>query len=132
MTCDDVELELIGFQLGTLPLELRREVERHLMECPGCLSGHLAMKRQADRVEATPAPSEISRERLRRTVASAVAPKRTLIPPRWERPVALVLAAAALLLAITSTHGLYTRPTTPPRTAPVSLLESENSEANEP
>lgn len=123
MNCDEVELELIGFQTGTLPPALRRAVEGHLQECPRCLRSHLALKRQTDGVEPTPPPSEASRERLRRTVAQSISRPGLPRPPRWERPLAFALAIAAVLVAIATTHGLYNRPTTPPRTA-LSVLRS--------
>lgn len=121
MTCDDVELELIGFEQGVLPPELRRELEHHLLECPRCLRSHLALKRQTDQVAPASGPSVDSRDRLRRAVARAVSPPKRPLRHRWERPLAVALATAAVLLALVSTRGMYQRAATAPRTTPLSL-----------
>ena len=117
MTCEELELELFDFHEAKLTLERRREVEEHLLECSDCLRSYLALKRQAEvsRIEAV--PSEASRMRLRRELARAIEPpQRTRPTRRWERPFAVGVALATVLLAMASTHVVMTQPGRPPQT----------------
>lgn len=101
MTCKAIEPELIGYHFGTLDDEARRSVEAHLVECAACVRAFVEIKRG---IEASEAPSAAARTRLRGAVARelGIETKRTW----WERPVALALAVAVVLVAGATMHEL--------------------------
>jgi anti-sigma factor RsiW len=107
MDCQLIRPDLVGFHFGNLSPAVRDEVESHLVACPDCLRGYLALKRELETARATPRPSEAARARLRRTVAAELAGRRGL-PVAWRRPLAFgfaAAAAAATLLAVVSVRG---------------------------
>jgi anti-sigma factor RsiW len=119
MTCEKVEPELVGYHFGLLPDDLRLAVETHLVSCPECLRGFIEMKRAIEIGEEDgPAPSEAAHARLRLAVAAelgveaAMSPGRK--PRRWERPVALAIAASFVLLANRATIAMTSGPGSPP------------------
>ena len=118
MICDRVEPELVAFYFGTIDEEQRRVVERHLGECRACLAAFLSVKRGLELAdeEASPAPSAISRARLRRAVANELGIQQG--PRRWwERPVAFAVAASLVVGAGVTTRKLTSGPGAPPHGA---------------
>ena len=111
MTCKKVEPELVAYHFGLVEGELRTEIETHLASCGACLREFLDLKRAIETSQDAPAPSETSRARLRRAVANEIAPPRR---GRWELPVAFAAAAALVLVARATTHGLTSAPASPP------------------
>ncbi len=98
MSCEQIEPALIGYQLGGLPDDQRRDVEAHLPTCPACVSAFIAIKRAVDTGDAAPRPSAGLRRRLRQSVAVELGlverPR-----PRWERPATFAFAASLVLAA---------------------------------
>ena len=66
MNCEQVELELLGYHFGTVSLETRAELERHLPGCPRCLNAFFALKRELETQPELPPPSDAARLRLSR------------------------------------------------------------------
>jgi anti-sigma factor RsiW len=114
MTCDRVELELVAFYFGASDDEERRLVERHLTECASCLAAFLSVKRAVELAEEdeAPAPSAISRARLRRAVAQELGVHDA--PRWWEQPVAFAVAASLVLGAGITSRKLMAGPGAPP------------------
>jgi anti-sigma factor RsiW len=99
MSCDEVDRELVGFQLGLLEDPRRGELEQHLPGCPACVQAFVRLKRAMELAEDAPAPSEASRLALRRAVAAELG--LVAAPWRWwERPLALGLGGAAAGAAV--------------------------------
>jgi len=110
MTCDEIQLELVAFHFGAVPEETRRALEEHLPGCPDCTRALLALKREIETAPAE-APSPAARARLRRAVAAELG----LARPRrawswWERPLALGVAAAAVIVAVILVGALAAGP----------------------
>jgi hypothetical protein len=102
--CKRVNEELIAFHLSALDGATRAAVEAHLCGCARCVGAYLMLKRAVDAGEDAPAPSELTRRRVREAACVELArradePKR-VAPARMARPrMALWAAAAALLVA---------------------------------
>ena len=97
--CDEVDQQLVVFQLGLLEDPRRAEVEQHLAGCLACVRALLELKRAMELAEASPAPSEASRLKLRGAVARELGLEAR--PWRWwERPLALGVAGAAAYGAV--------------------------------
>ncbi len=105
MNCEQVELELLGYHFGTVSLETRAELERHLPGCPRCLNAFFALKRELETQPELPPPSDAARTRLRAAVAAEV---RGRPWQWWERPVAIAAGVAAALVAFVLTYALAT------------------------
>lgn len=108
MSCERVRPELPGYHFNTLDDEARALVEDHLPACPRCAREFVAVKRAIETAAHAPRPSDLARARLRRAVALAVGR-----PPRrawWERPLALGVAAASVLLALGAVQALGRAP----------------------
>lgn len=108
MSCERVRPELTGFHFGVVDDVTREDVELHLTGCPACLGEFLAIKRAVETSSTEPAPSELSRARLRRAVAAELG--RSTRRAWWERPVAFGVAAASLLLALGAVHAVASAP----------------------
>lgn len=96
MTCDELKSQLPGFHFGELNLQVRAEVERHLLECPSCVRELISLKRVVELSEGGPRPSPEARRSLR----AAVAAELELHWQWWERPVAFFVAASSVVLAV--------------------------------
>jgi len=97
--CEQVDRQLVVFQLGLLEDPLRAEVEQHLAGCLACVRTFLELKRAVELAEGSPQPSEASRLRLRGAVARELGLEAK--PWRWwERPLALGLGGAAAYCAV--------------------------------
>lgn len=117
MSCDHVRPELTGFHFGAIDPESRSAVEGHLVTCAECLREYLDLKRSIETAEAEPAPSEMSRARLRRAVAAELARPQGKVWSWWERPLAIGFAAASVLLALGAMHAVAQSPGAAPHAA---------------
>ncbi|RKI70761.1 hypothetical protein D7X55_09745 [Corallococcus sp. AB049A] len=116
MSCDTVAPGLVAYHFGTLPPEDRQAVEEHLPGCGRCLREFIALKRDLETSEEGPLPSTQARDRLRLAVARELRPRAvTRTWSRWERPLALGGALAALAAALFVTHQASVRQEVPPR-----------------
>jgi anti-sigma factor RsiW len=109
-----VEEELVAFHFGEVTDPAWAEVEAHLVACPECLRRFLSLKRGMETAEGQPAPSPSFRARLR----SAVAEELGLGRPRWgwwERPLALGIAGAVVVLASLFVQAAVSSSLQPPR-----------------
>lgn len=108
MSCERVRPELPGYHFNTLDDEARALVEDHLLACPRCVAEFVAVKRAIETAAHAPRPSDLARARLRRAMAAAMSrPQRRAW---WERPVALGVAAASVLLALGAVQALGRAP----------------------
>lgn len=108
MNCEGAKTSLVGFHFGVVEGDARDAVEAHLLGCRACLAEYLALKRATEMPDETPAPSELSRARLRRAVAAEL--RRGRAPwTWWERSLAVGLAAASVWLAIGATQSFASR-----------------------
>ncbi|MFO0624622.1 MAG: zf-HC2 domain-containing protein [Polyangiales bacterium] len=108
MSCERVRPELPGYHFNTLDEATRAEVEAHLVACARCVGEFVAVKRAIETAAHAPRPSDLSRARLRRAMAAAMGR-----PPRrawWERPLAVSVAAASVLLALGAVQALGRAP----------------------
>lgn len=110
MDCKLIRGELVAYHFGSVEERARDQVEGHLVECPDCLKGYLALKREIETARSGPAPSQSARDRLRRAVAQEVAKKKmeAASPGWWRRPLAFGFAAAsaaAVMLAVVSVRA---------------------------
>jgi len=111
MDCQLIRGELVAYHFGSVEPSARDRVEAHLLECPDCLRGYLALKREIETAQAAPAPSQAARDRLRRAVAQEVgrrAARPAAQPAWWRRPLAFGFAAAsaaAVMLAVVSVRA---------------------------
>ncbi|NOK08166.1 anti-sigma factor family protein [Corallococcus exercitus] len=127
MSCHTVSPELVAYHFGTLDLEARKAVEDHLPDCGRCLREYIALKRDLETSEEGPLPSPRARERLRLAVAREVRPQATTRTwSRWERPLALGGALAALAAAMLVTYGASVRDEVPPWA--LSRVEQDHAE----
>jgi predicted anti-sigma-YlaC factor YlaD len=104
MDCDVIRGELVGFHFGEIDGEPRVRVEAHLSSCPACLQAFLTLKRAIETTEAKPSPAAAAR--LREAVAREVRSRRPAAWSWWQRPLAVAIAAAAVLLATSTVHVL--------------------------
>ena len=119
MTCEAIEQELVGYLFVTLDAATRAKVEEHLLGCAACVRALIELKRAVEADADVPPPSPALRGRLRASVARELGIAR---PARrfWERPVAFVVAASAVLAA-----GAATRALTAPAAAPHGIAAVE-------
>jgi anti-sigma factor RsiW len=113
VTCQEIEQELIAYHFATLDAETRRRVEAHLVECSACIAAFVDTKRAVETSEREPGPSPELRVRLRRAVSDELG----LTRPRWawwERPVAIAVAASAVLVASAALRAMASIPAAPP------------------
>jgi anti-sigma factor RsiW len=96
MTCDETRPALLDLHFSTLNGAVRDAVETHLCTCSLCVQEFLALKRACDEGEAAPAPSPGVAVRIQHAARVRLSPPR----PRWERPMAVALAAAVTLFAV--------------------------------
>lgn len=115
MSCERARPELPGYHFNTLDDEARALVEDHLLTCPRCVAEFVAVKRAIETAAHAPRPSDVARARLRRAMAAAMGrpPKRAW----WERPLALGVAAASVLLALGAVQALARAPGAAPHNA---------------
>lgn len=114
MTCETIEPDLVAYHFAVLDDDARERVESHLASCGACVRAFVELKRAIERADdATPAPC--ARAKLRDAVARelGIAPA-NVARRRWERPLALALAASVVLLAGRATHAITSGPGTPP------------------
>ncbi|HEY3446658.1 MAG TPA: zf-HC2 domain-containing protein [Myxococcales bacterium] len=107
MDCQLIRGELVAYHFGSVEERTRDLVEAHLVECPDCLKGYLALKREIETAQAGPVPSQSARDRLRRAVAQEVSQRarEAAQPGWWRRPLAFGFAAAsaaAVMLMVVS------------------------------
>ena len=110
MDCRLIQIELVAYQFGSIADEARDQIEAHLLECPQCLKGFLALKREVETAQAGPRPSPAARARLRRAVASELASRKSTAaqPSWWRRPLTFGFVAAsatAAMIAFVSVRG---------------------------
>jgi anti-sigma factor RsiW len=98
MSCEQVRPALSGYHFDTLDPNERAHVEAHLPGCPHCVAEYIAIKRAIETASHVPAPSERARLRLRQAMASALSRRAPAV--WWERPLAVSVAAASVLLAL--------------------------------
>ena len=115
MNCAQVQLELIGFHFGEVTPEVREGVETHLLTCRECLHDYLDIKRKIETTAREDAPSPELRSKLRRSVARQVQGPAARAWNWWERPVAVMVASAAMVAALTMLYGVATGPGRRPR-----------------
>lgn len=112
MNCTTIQPELVAYHFGELSPETRSDVERHLLACRHCLADFIDLKRSIE-TDGDERPSEEARLALRRAVAAELAP-----PPRawswWERPTALLLAGATVVVALMVLKAVSTGEGAPP------------------
>jgi anti-sigma factor RsiW len=113
MTCRETERELVAYHFSLAPDDARRRVESHLVACPACVRAFVELKRAIETSADVPAPSRPARARLRRAVADelGLTERRWLW---WERPLAVAVAASAVLVAGAATRALTSAPGAPP------------------
>lgn len=99
------------FHFGVLSAEARNAVELHLSVCTECLLGYFAFKADVESESLQPSPK--LQAALREQVI-ALLPALNTRRPRWHRPVSVVFASAALILASLSVRTVATGPGTPP------------------
>ncbi len=116
MDCDVIGVELTGFHFGDLEDEARRRVEAHLLACPLCLQAFLALKRTIETADAK--PSDAARSRLRAAVADQVTTRRPSWA-WWQRPLAVAVAAAAIMFAASTASMLAASPGGAPHAWPL-------------
>ena len=97
MDCARVDGELVAFQLAALDGATRAAVEAHLTGCARCVSSYLALKRAMDASEEAPAPSELTRSRIRKEAAFQLGA--TARKPRRAKWAIVATAAAAMIAA---------------------------------
>lgn len=105
------DAELLSFHMGTLSGDARLRVEERLLSSQPALAEFLALKRAFEESMPVAGPSPELKERLRKDVARALAPRRIaaprLVPSRaavWR--ISLTAAAAVLVGAIAS-HWVF-------------------------
>jgi anti-sigma factor RsiW len=108
MDCDVTRTDLIDFHFGEIDDQPRLRVEAHLLSCPACLREFMAIKRAVETTGTR--PSEAARERLRAAVAREVAPLGRAAWSWWQRPLAVAVAAAAVVLAAATVNILAAGP----------------------
>jgi anti-sigma factor RsiW len=121
MSCDRFREDLVSFLFATLATEERDALESHLGRCGECVRELLTLKRAMDAADdgaAAPGPSAASRERLRQAIAVelGVTP---VTRRRWERPLALAIAACVVLGAGLTASRIVAGVGGPPRGAVV-------------
>lgn len=114
MSCERVRPELPGYHFNTLDDEARALVEEHLVTCPRCVGEYVAVKRAVETAAHAPRPSDLARARLRRAMATAMG--RPARRSWWERPLALGVAAASVMLALGAVQALGRAPGAAPHT----------------
>ena len=114
MDCELIRPDLAPYHLGEVDDAARTAVEVHLCACEPCLRQYLAIKRSLEIGGGR--PSAAARERLRRAVTTEMAAGSPSGKPwrRWERPLAVVLAGAAVVLSTLATSALASGPAGPP------------------
>jgi anti-sigma factor RsiW len=111
MDCQLIRADLVAYQFGSVDLEARDRIDAHLVACPECLKGYLALKREIETAEGGPRPSPQARARLRGAVARELAERRARTaaePAWWRRPLAFGFAAAACaaaMIAVVAVQG---------------------------
>jgi anti-sigma factor RsiW len=113
MTCQEIEQELVAYHFATLDAETRGRLEAHLVKCSACIAAFVDIKRAVETSEREAGPSAELRVRLRRAVSDELG----LTRPRWvwwERPVAIAVAASAVLVAGAALRTIASIPAAPP------------------
>jgi hypothetical protein len=126
MTCEQSRDALFGYHFATLNSDERTEVERHLLECRGCVAELIALKRAIETAEHGFPASNGAKARVRRAVAEELGlavPARP-VRARWERPVAFGFAATAVVCAVLVAHAVATGPAHLPRAQEGTAIES--------
>jgi len=115
MSCTELRSELVTYHFGETALDRRAQVEEHLLACGDCLRDFLSVKCEIETADLAERPSQRARERLRRAVATEVAPETVARAwSWWERPAAFVCAGATVLAAIFLLHMVSTGPSNMP------------------
>lgn len=121
MDCARVDGELVAFHLAALDGATRAAVEAHLTGCPRCVSSYLALKRAMDASEEAPAPSELTRSRIRKEAAyQLAAPAARSRRATW----AIAAAAAAAMIAAPVVYLAMRTPATATSTTTTPAPES--------
>lgn len=108
MDCDLIRQDLIAFCLGDIDDKQREQIEAHLLSCATCLQELFTYKRAIERSEAK--PSEAAKARLRDAVERKLALRRPKVWLWWQRPLAVAVAAASIILAAAAINVLKTSP----------------------
>lgn len=116
MNCDRVRPELVVYHFGETPLDLRSDIEAHLLSCSECVADYVRLKREIETADLAESPSREARAKLRAAVAAEVAPREARRPwSWWERPTAFLFAGATVLAAIFVVQMVASSPGTVPR-----------------
>ena len=118
MMCQKIEPELVAYHFGVASDDVRTLVEEHLLHCGACLRAFIEVKRAIETSEDSHAPSPATRARLRSAVAAELglrtAPAVESKRHRWERPLAVAIAASVVVAAGMTTRALTAGPGSPP------------------
>ena len=131
MTCETIKPELLGYHLGALDLVSRDGIDAHLLECRGCLTRYLEVKRALEDGQLPDEqPSAAVRARVRADVAALVLPQKR----RW-RPAYVVglAAAAAALFAFAFELGagkLHLKPAPSPAQTEAPLIDAQQADTS--
>lgn len=113
MTCAATQAQLVGFHFGALEARERAAVEAHLVGCRECLSAFLTLKRDVEGGAEEVAPPATLRLRVRASVAKELG--LVASPPVWwQRPLAVGLAAAAVVVGVMTVQLVSHAPGRPP------------------
>lgn len=121
MTCDEVTPSLLAWQLGASTSPEREGIEEHLKTCTACFAKFLVIKRvNEDAAAFDERPSPLVRERLRKRVKQARAPRRVT----WV--MGLAAAAALIILGVAGWRALSNGSlNTPPAAAGHGLVDAD-------
>jgi anti-sigma factor RsiW len=109
MDCQLIQPELVAFHFGDLDDEARLRVETHLTACRACVAAFLQFKRAMETSDER--PSAAAAKRLRDAVAQELdRAARSRRWSWWQRPLAATLAAAAVLLALSTLRAVASSP----------------------
>jgi hypothetical protein len=97
MHCELTQPEIVSFYFGDVEEQARGRAETHLRECRSCLDAYLSLKRSIEAADLK--PSAAARGRLRAAVARELSAAEPAAWLWWERPLAVVFAAAGVALA---------------------------------
>jgi len=113
MSCERIQVELVGYHFGVIDDGLRLQIEEHLAGCPGCLRSFFDLKRDVETAESAPRPSPAVLDRLRASAARELGVGEPERWSWWERPLAFGFGGLMVLVAMIAVTVVA--PGTPPR-----------------
>jgi anti-sigma factor RsiW len=109
MDCTVNRSELVAFHFGQVEPAVAAQVERHLASCGDCLAAYFALKRSFEASDHK--PSAAAKLRLRAAVVQEFGGTRAPAGSSWwQAPLAVVLAAFALVLAVAMVDAVAMSP----------------------